>query len=128
MGFPLYLPSDLSYLDRTTTDRACQQAPLHSRMSLGSLTEKDLKGAIDEAAAEAAAACAAMSQGGNYQDEDEVAVAVRAGAPRHPDNVWWCGVTVTLPLIPTYPLRAGCGGRGGSVSGHGTGHDDRGRR
>ena len=60
--------------------------------------------------------------------EDEVAVAVRAGAPRHPDNVWWCGVTVTLPLIPTYPLRAGCGGRGGSVSGHGTGHDDRGRR
>ena len=44
-------------------------------MSLGSLTEKDLKGAIDEAAAEAAAACAAMSQG-NYQDEDEVAVVI----------------------------------------------------
>ena len=56
-------------------------------MSLGSLTEKDLKGAIDEAAAEAAAACAAMSQGGNFQDEDEVALAVRAGAPRHPCNV-----------------------------------------
>ena len=46
-------------------------------MSLGSLTEKDIKGAIDEAAAEAAAACAAMSQG-NYQDEDEVLAAVVA--------------------------------------------------
>ena len=97
-------------------------------MSLGSLTEKDLKGAIDEAAAEAAAACAAMSQGGNFQDEDEVAVAVRAGAPRHPGNVRRCGVAVTLPLTPTYPQRAGGGRRGGSVPCHGTGHDDRRRR
>ena len=30
-------------------------------MSLGSLTEKDIKGAIDEAEAEAAAACAART-------------------------------------------------------------------
>ena len=72
----------------TTRSRAsAASTSLHSRMSLGSLTEKDLKGAIDEAAAEAAAACAAMSQGGNFQDEDEVALAVRAGAPRHPCNV-----------------------------------------
>ena len=79
------LPSDL--FDDDSLTRSAGSTSLHSRMSLGSLTEKDLKGAIDEAAAEAAAACAAMSQGGNFQDEDEVALAVRAGAPRHPCNV-----------------------------------------
>ena len=69
-------------------------------MSLGSLTEKDLKGAIDEAAAEAAAACAAMSQGGNYQDEDEVRVPVVVGLVL-PDALIPCVVrcvTVTLAL------------------------------
>ena len=107
-------------------------------MSLGSLTEKDLKGAIDEAAAEAAAACAAMSQGGNYQDEDEVRVPVVVGLAL-PDTLIPCVVrcvTVTLPLIPTSPLtliptspqRAGGRGRGGGVPRHGTGHDDRRRR
>ena len=99
-------------------------------MSLGSLTEKDLKGAIDEAAAEAAAACAAMSQGGNYQDEDEVRVPVVVGLVL-PDALIPCVVrcvTVTLPLIPTSPQRAGGRGRGGGVPRHGTGHDDRRRR
>ena len=64
-------------------------------MSLGSLTEKDIKGAIDEAAAEAAAACAALSQGGNHGDE----VAWRLGlGSRTP-----CGGAVQLSPRPQIP-------------------------
>ena len=91
-------------------------------MSLGSLTEKDIKGAIDEAAAEAAAACAALSQGGNHGDE----VAWRLGLGL-PGTLRTCGGAVQLsprPQIPRYFPRAG-GRCGGSVPRHGTGHEYR---
>ena len=67
-------------------------------MSLGSLTEKDIKGAIDEAAAEAAAACAALSQGGNHGDE----VAWRLGLGL-PGTLRMCGGAVQLSPRPQIP-------------------------
>ena len=67
-------------------------------MSLGSLTEKDIKGAIDEAAAEAAAACAALSQGGNHGDE----VAWRLGLGL-PGTLRTCGGAVQLSPRPQIP-------------------------